>query len=114
MELRVSDFDGTKLKRLDTLPVLFAASWCPFCRQFRPIFESVLGAKGIRWRSVDMSDLESPLWDTFDVRVVPTVIVFKEGRAVFRSDGVLGRGLPAEVMEEIVHEISVGRPAVAH
>jgi thioredoxin-like negative regulator of GroEL len=61
-----------------------------------------------------MSDLESPLWDTFDVRIVPTVVVFKEGRPIFRSDGVLGRGLPTEVMDEVVHEVSVGQPAVAH
>ena len=96
MERRVSDFQRTEPRRLDILTVLFATSWCPFCRQFRPIFESVLEAKGIRWSYVDMSDLESPLCDTFGVRVVPTVVAFKEGRPIFRSDGVLGRGLPTE------------------
>ncbi len=89
------------MKRTDTVSVLFGASWCPFCRMFNPVFESAMKEKGLPGASVDLSDLDHPLWETFAIRVVPTVIVFKTGRPVFRKDGILGRGLSRKDMTEV-------------
>ena len=52
-----------------------------------------------------MSDLENPLWEIFDISVVPTVVVFKDGEPVVRKDGVLGRGLPADAMTEVIQRM---------
>jgi thioredoxin-like negative regulator of GroEL len=61
-----------------------------------------MNRKGFRWADVDISDYEDPLWETFDINVVPTVIVFKDAEPVFRRDGTLGRGLSKEAIAETV------------
>ena len=113
MQLAPSDFESKRLKKNGTLPVLFAAEWCPFCRRFIPIFNSVLAEKGISGGSADLSDLENPLWEEFGIEVVPTVMIFKEGELVYRKDGVLGRGLPDNAMDEVVLNLRAGKTAVS-
>lgn len=60
---------------------------------------------------VDLTDLENPLWETFDILVVPTVVVFNDGETALRKDGVLGRGLPADVMIEVIQKMETTRVA---
>ena len=105
----VSDFEGKRLKRSGTLAVLFAAEWCPFCRRFSSIFDSVLSEKGVARALADLSDLENTLWEEFGIEVVPTVMIFKEGELVYRKDGTLGRGLPDNAMDEVVLKLPAGR-----
>lgn len=104
-KLHSSDFDGKRLKSTGTIPVLFYAQWCPFCRSFLPEFEAAMNGKGVRWAEVDISDDEDPLWETFNINVVPTVIVFKDGQPIFRRDGLLGRGLSEKAIEETLQEM---------
>lgn len=108
-KLGPADFNGKRLKKTGTLAVLFAAEWCPFCRRFSPVFESALDQKGMPRAVADLSDLENPLWETFDIDVVPTVMVFKEGEVVYRKDGVLGQGLTEDVMSEVVERTQITR-----
>jgi len=75
---------------------------------FNPIFESVLNEKGVTRAFVDLSDLSNPLWETFEISVVPTVLIFKEGKPVFRRDGVLGHGLSRSDLQEIVGHMTKG------
>ena len=93
------------MKSMGPIPVLFYAQWCPFCRSFYPEFEAAMNRKGFRWAEVDISDDEDPLWETFDINVVPTIIVFKDAQPVFRRDGILGRGLSEKALEETVQEM---------
>jgi len=86
------------------LAAIFLALWCPFCRQFQPAFEAAARANGIRWASVDISD-ENGLWDAFNIEVVPTIVVFKEGKPVWRKNGVLGRGLSEDAITETVSKM---------
>jgi thioredoxin 1 len=106
-----SDFEKKRLNRNGTLTVLFAAEWCPFCRRFSLVFDSVLSEKGIARGVADLSDLENPLWEEFDIDVVPTVMIFKEGELVYRKDGVLGRGLPDNAMDEVLLKLQPDRKA---
>ena len=48
----------------------------------------------------DITDVNSELWDSFDVNIVPTMAIFKEGRLEKRWDGVLGRGLTINPIED--------------
>ena len=94
--------------------MLFFAEWCPFCRSFYPRFQSALGGKGVTWAEVDISDMENPLWETFDIDVVPTVIIFKESQPIFRRDGDLGRGLSEKVIDEVLQEMKSRETHVTH
>ena len=73
--------------------VMFTTSWCPFCRRFKPKFVEAAAKADLRCAMVYIDDWENPLWDEYRVEVVPTLVLFENGRPVARRDGVLGRGL---------------------
>ncbi len=83
-------FNGPRLARPGTWAVGFLADWCPFCRDFEPTFAALAAQPGLSLLVADLTDVESPLWDLFRIEVVPSVIVFRDGEAVFRSTA--GRG----------------------
>ncbi|HYA57019.1 MAG TPA: thioredoxin family protein [Thermoplasmata archaeon] len=96
------DFSEGHLRRPGTWVVAFLADWCPFCGAFRPSFESFASEpRGASFAVGDVTDEESPLWERFGIEVIPTVIVFRDGRPVFRRDGRPGEGLGAEDLSEV-------------
>jgi thiol-disulfide isomerase/thioredoxin len=88
-------FDGTTLRRPGRYVVAFSASWCPFCRAFLPKFTKLEGSPKFRVAVADLTDLESPLWERFQIEVVPSLAVFRDGEVVWRVDGTAGVGLAA-------------------
>lgn len=91
-------FDGERLRRPGLWAVVFLADWCPFCRSFAPTFADLAGKVSADLVMADLTSEENPLWERFQVEVVPTVIVFRDGAALFRRDGHLGEGfLDADV-----------------
>ncbi len=88
-------FDGERFLRPGRWAVAFLAEWCPFCREFEPDFSAMPHAPGTSLVAADVSSLSSPLWDRFEVEVVPTVVIFEDGRPVFRVDSAEGEGLDA-------------------
>ncbi|HYB84462.1 MAG TPA: thioredoxin family protein [archaeon] len=105
MELGTADFNGQTLKRARTLAAVFLASWCSFCMRFLPAFEAAAKAAGISWAIVDVSDYDNELWDAFNIEIVPSIVIFKDGKPAWRRDGIPGRGLSAEVISEAVGEM---------
>jgi thioredoxin 1 len=93
------------LRDKGTLAVLFVASWCPFCKLFYPVFQAAAEKTGNAWAPTDISDGDNPLWEVFGIEVVPTVIIFKEGKAVFRKVGVLGRSLSEKAIDETIDQM---------
>jgi thioredoxin-like negative regulator of GroEL len=89
-------FDGNRLRRTGTVAVAFSADWCPFCREFMTEFAALDRTDRFQTLVGDVTDLSSPLWETFDLDVVPTIVAFRDGRSVFRADGRLGEGLSRE------------------
>jgi len=73
--------------------ILFYASWCPFCRSFLPIFEKYVQNFPVQSLRVKIDDEMNPLWEKYEVMVVPTVILFYDGSVQRRLDGVLRSGL---------------------
>jgi thioredoxin 1 len=106
-ELKSSDFTGQNLNRPGIVAAVFLASWCPFCRRFQPVFETAAKISGTAWASVDVSDEDNELWDGFRIDIVPTVVIFKDGKAVWRKDGILGRGLSEDVVKEAIGQIKL-------
>jgi thioredoxin 1 len=93
------DFEEHTAK-LGTVVVAFLAEWCPFCTRFEDAFQGAAARHaGTPFAIADISDDDTdPRWDKYGIRVVPTVIVFRDGRPAARIDGILGRGIaPAEL-----------------
>ncbi len=82
---------------------LFYASWCPFCRSFLPIFEEQARRKRYdKFLRVRIDDETNPLWEKYDVKVVPTVILFEGERVLRRLDGALGMGLSEKQLNDFL------------
>jgi len=94
-------FDGERLRREGTVAVAFLADWCPFCRAFEPEFADLDRRTPARLAVADVTADDSPLWERFRLEVIPTVIVFRDGRPAFRADAVPGRGLGRADLERI-------------
>ncbi len=106
-ELKCDDFNGETLNNQGTLAAVFLASWCPFCTRFYPAFQAAADKDHVSWASVDISNEENPLWEVFNIRVVPTIIIFKDGKAAFRKDGGLGRGLSQKAIDESIGQMKL-------
>ena len=93
-------FQGRRLLRDGTWLVAFLADWCPFCQAFRPSFEALDGGSAFRTGAADLTDDASPLWDDFGIEVVPALVVFSNGRPVFRRESDFGVGLPDDALDQ--------------
>jgi thioredoxin-like negative regulator of GroEL len=100
--LTAADFPKGRLARPGRWVVVFSADWCPYCHRFLPGFRESGAGLEATLAVADMTDEGSPLWDGFSIEVVPTVMVFEDGRATARLEGVLGDGLSQGHYEALV------------
>lgn len=85
--------------------VLFYASWCPYCANFKPTFENSNIDK-VRKIEALVDEDENPFWDKFNIQAVPTMIAFEKGKIIARRDAKKHVGLTRSDMESIIKELS--------
>ncbi len=74
--------------------VLFYSTWCPFCRSFQPVFDSYAEkASSAVYMKVPLDEDENPMWETYSLDAVPSVLLFRNGQVAKRLDCVRGVGL---------------------
>ncbi|NUP53749.1 MAG: thioredoxin [Catenulispora sp.] len=67
----------------------FWADWCGPCKQFAPIYEKVSEANtDITFAKVD-TEAEPELAGAFDIRSIPTLLIFRDGVMVYGQPGAL-------------------------
>lgn len=86
-------------------PVLvdFFADWCGPCKMLAPILKQVKAELGdeIKIIKIDV-DKNRNLADRYQVRGVPTMLLFKDGEQVWRQSGVLQKNDIVGVVESFV------------
>ena len=73
-------------------PVLidFYADWCAPCKMLTPILKDVKQEMGDRLKVLKIDvDSNSSIAGRFQIRGVPTMMLFKEGKVLWRQSGVL-------------------------
>ncbi len=98
----MNDFDKLIGEDKPTL-VDFHATWCGPCRMQGPIIEDVKKHVGDTANVIKVDiDKNQPLAMKYNVRSVPTLILFKNGMAVWRTVGVQQADLlEAKIREHI-------------
>lgn len=99
------EFDSKVLRSDKKTVVLFYATWCPYCSNFKPTFESAKIENASKMGSIIDED-ENPLWDRFNIQAVPTMIVFQNGKIISRKDAKKHVGLTKSDMDLVVKELS--------
>ncbi len=99
-------FRAQVLESREPTVALFWATWCPFCRKYRPEFEKLAAQWPWRFASVYLDDQSNPLWDDYAVEVVPTLALFRDGQLVERQDGILGYGLDRKATDAFVARLA--------
>ncbi len=93
------NFSEEVLKNGKPVLVDFWAEWCMPCRMIAPIIQEIAEKYGERIKVGKLKIDENPLIaNTFMVDVIPTLILFKDGKIIRRLKGVQ----PKEVIIEAI------------
>ncbi len=84
-------------------PVLvdFAAEWCGPCKMMKPILRDLKNQMGdeIMIITVDV-DKNQAAAAQYEIRSVPTLMIFKNGQSVWRQSGVLQAGQLKSILQQ--------------
>ena len=99
MELTKDNFEQVVTSNA-TVIVDYWAPWCGPCRGFAPVFERVAEANpDVVFAKVNTDD-EQEIAQHFQIRSIPTLMVFREQIIVFSQPGAL----PQNALEQIVEK----------
>lgn len=79
--------------------IVFAAKWCGYCKMFLEMAAGFKASSESQLYLVDADDPDESLWDIYNVKLVPSLFVFKSGKPLMRKDAMSGVGLRSSDLE---------------
>ncbi len=89
-QVNSSNFESEVLKAEGQVLVDFWAPWCGPCKMFAPVFAQLAApyASRVRFAKVN-TEVEQGIASAYQIRSIPTLALFKQGREVDRVSGAL-------------------------
>ncbi len=100
VELNEQTLEKTVVEN-DIVIIDFWAPWCGPCKSFGPIYEEVSEKHpGIVFAKVNTEE-EQAIGAHFQIRSIPTLMIFREQVVLFSEAGML----PAKALEELIEQV---------
>lgn len=85
--------DASYAAMLQSAPIVlvdFGASWCPPCRRMEPVMEALTAKVSAKVPIIKLDgSSQTTLMKTHNVSVMPTYILYKNGKEVWRKSGMM-------------------------
>jgi thioredoxin 1 len=99
-DLTKENFEET-IGNNDIVIIDFWAEWCGPCKAFKPIFHSASDRHDdVTFVSCD-TEAQTELAGMFQIRSIPTTVIFREQIPIFSQPGML----PADALDEVLGKV---------